>query len=49
MSKGVKENTEIIPPPALSHLTYPFNYSYGLVHVLVAKTDTFTDTARTLQ
>ena len=28
LSKGVKLNTEIIPPPSLSHLDYPFNYSY---------------------
>ena len=28
MSKGVKPNTEIIPPPSWSHLSIPFNYSY---------------------
>ncbi|CAD6587677.1 MAG: tau 95 subunit of transcription factor TFIIIC [Alectoria sarmentosa] len=28
MSKGVKPNTEIIPPPSWTHLTLPFNYSY---------------------
>ena len=28
MSKGVKPNTEIVPPPAWTHLTLPFNYSY---------------------
>lgn len=27
-SKGVKPNTEIIPPPSWTHLTLPFNYSY---------------------
>ena len=28
MSKGVKPNTELIPPPKWSHVTIPFNYSY---------------------
>lgn len=28
MGKGVKPNTEIIPPPRLSHLPLPFNYAY---------------------
>ncbi|KAF6218984.1 hypothetical protein HO133_005528 [Letharia lupina] len=28
MSKGVKPNTEIIPPPSWTHFTLPFNYSY---------------------
>ncbi|KAK4696112.1 general transcription factor 3C polypeptide 5 (transcription factor C subunit 1), partial [Lecanoromycetidae sp. Uapishka_2] len=27
-SKGVKPNTEIVPPPRYSHLPLPFNYSY---------------------
>ena len=28
MSKGVKPNTELIPPPRWSHLSLPFNYMY---------------------
>ncbi|KAL6722001.1 tau 95 subunit of transcription factor TFIIIC [Lecanora helva] len=28
MSKGVKPNAEIIPPPQMTHFRHPFNYSY---------------------
>ncbi|KAI9870904.1 MAG: tau 95 subunit of transcription factor TFIIIC [Pleopsidium flavum] len=27
-SKGVKVNTDLIPPPTFSHISIPFNYSY---------------------
>ena len=30
MSKGVKPNTEIIPPPSWTPYTLPFNYSYPI-------------------
>lgn len=28
LSKGPKPNTEIIPPPAMTTFTHPFNYSF---------------------
>ena len=27
-SKGVQQNTELIPPPSFTHFSTPFNYSY---------------------
>ena len=49
MSKGVKPNTEIIPPPSFSHLDYPFNYSYVIQNPVVVGADIPQGTYRTLQ
>lgn len=32
LSKDPKPNTEIIPPPAMTRFTHPFNYAYVISH-----------------
>ncbi len=50
MSKGVKPNAEIIPPPQMSHLTLPFNYSCvtQVLFCSTVDTDDLKATVRTL-